>query len=258
MGASQTKVKKDIEELNSTDIGLSQETFNKVKNQCESSVSQSNVLNIIGSTVTKLKTSQTNVAKNMCVLQTAIETVKDADAQNQLMSKLTESVKQNAVAGIGYASTDEDTKIKRTNEFKASVSQKEVNEAITGCIMQQSQENVMNIIGSSVTDSDLSQLNNSIIDCISNYGGKSLMEAGAKSDTTSDTTSSSEATAKGMNPLGDLMALMAGPWGISSLIVCLIVSCIVVSLFMGGAGGAGGGGSGEIVYSSDMYEQGLS
>lgn len=241
MGASQTKVSKNIEELNATSIGLSQEDFNRVKNQCESSQTQQNVLNIIGSTVTKLKTNQTNIAKNMCVLQTAISTVKDADAQNKLLSKLQDSVSQNAVAGIGYASTDESTNIKKTNLFKTDVSQKTINDTITGCIMNQDQSNVMNIIGSAVTDSDLNQVNNLVMECISNSGVIGSSGTSAKSDTTTETKSESKAEAKGMNPLADLFAIMSSPGFIICAIVSLIVASVAASIyFQSQTGGAGG------------------
>ena len=83
MGAAESKTKQtqdisnetnikstsNVNVINSTDLGISNETYNKIDNQCKSTTSQSNVLNIIGSNVTKLTTSQKNIAQNICILK---------------------------------------------------------------------------------------------------------------------------------------------------------------------------------------------
>ena len=242
MGASQTKSKVDIKELNSTDINLSSETFNKVENTCKATSNQSNVLNIVGSTVTKLTTSQKNAAKNTCILQTAIATVNDTEAQNKLMSALKQGLEQNASAGIGLANAESNTSITKENKFTLKDSKKTVNEAIAGCVMQIDQSNVINIVGSTVTDSKFDQANDVMMECLSSYGVATENRAKASSDVVSTTTSEQSQTAKGYDPIASLSGLV-GAAMVPYIISCCIVCCILVSI---GAIFMMGGGSGSI------------
>jgi hypothetical protein len=105
-----------------------------------------------------------------------------------------------------------------------------------GCLNEQDQSNVINIVGSRVTDSTLTQANDAIIECVSNYGAKDIIQQRAVSDTTSQTDAKAKATAEGMNP----MALFL----LSSLPAIIIIVCIIISSVMGGGGGGGGTGAG--------------
>lgn len=234
MGASQTKSTVDIKELNETDMNLSSETYNKIKNTCEATSNQSNVLNIMGSNVTKLKASQKNAAKNTCLLQTAVSTVNDTESQNKLMSALKQGLEQNASAGIGLANAESDTSISKENRFTLNDSKKTVNEAIKGCIMAVDQSNVINIVGANVTDSTIDQANDVMMECLSSYGVVTENKAKTSSDTTSTTTSEQSQTAKGLNPFDIGM--------IPLIISCVICCCIILS----GAMFIMGGGSGSI------------
>ena len=64
MGASASTSVTKVKVLNDTDISLSNAVHNEIQNICNSTISQKNVLNIIGSNVTKLTTNQKNVGKN--------------------------------------------------------------------------------------------------------------------------------------------------------------------------------------------------
>jgi len=241
MGASQTKSKVDIKELNSTDINMSSETFNKVENTCKATSNQSNVLNIVGSTVTKLTTNQKNAAKNTCILQTAIATTNDTEAQNKLMTALKQGLEQNASAGIGLANAESNTSITKENKFTLKDSKKTVNEAIVGCVMQIDQENVINIVGSTVTDSKFDQANDVMMECLSSYGVATENKAKASSDVVSTTTSEQSQKAEGYDPIKSLGGLL-GAAMVPYIISCVIVCCILVSIggifMMGGGSGS--------------------
>jgi cell wall-associated NlpC family hydrolase len=246
MGGSKTKSKVDIKELNSTDINLSSETFNKVENTCKATSNQSNVVNIVGSTVTKLTTSQKNAAKNTCILQTAIQTVNDTDSQNKLMSALKQGLEQNASAGIGLANAESDTSITKENKFTLKDSKKTVNEAIAGCVMQIDQSNVINIVGSTVTDSKIDQANDVMMECLSSYGVATDNMAKASSDVVSTTTSEQSQKAAGYDPIKSLGGLLSGALTaamVPYIISCVICCCILVSI---GAIFMMGGGSGSV------------
>jgi hypothetical protein len=238
MGASKTKSTTNISELNSTDIGMNQETFNKVKNVCEAKSDQKNVVNIVGSNVTKLTTSQKNAAKNTCILQTAIATEKDASAKNELLSNISNKLQQSASAGIGLANAESDTNIKKENLFKFKADQKTVNDVVAGCISQIDQENVINIVGSNVTDSKLEQANDVVMDCVSSFGIVDKMAGGAENKTTSTTENVQEQSAKGMDPLAFLGG-MASLWSALPfiLICCVILSSVSSVMGMGASGG---------------------
>jgi hypothetical protein len=223
MGASSSSIKSNVELLNETTIGISQKTFNEIQNTCNSTTNQRNVLNIIGSTVTKLNTNQKNVGKNICILQTALNTVQDTSAQNAMMSSIKSAIEQNSTAGIGLAVSHADSNIKSTNKFSANVSNETINRAITGCINNLDQSNVINIIGSNVTDSSLSQANDSFMECLSNNGASTQQTAAVKSDSTQEADTTSKQVTKGWDPLASL-----GQMYIAGIIACVICCLAIV------------------------------
>lgn len=258
MGASQTKSDVSIKELNQTDVNITQETFNKIKNTCEQRTSQKNVLNIIGTKVRKLNTNQKNAAKNTCVLQTAIASTKGSQANNDLMSSIKAKLEQQASAGIGLANAESKTNIEKQNKFNFNSVQRDVNEVISGCIMAVDQENIMNIVGSDIEDSTLNQENDVLAECLSDAGAKVEQGAGAANKTSSTTEADTSQVAKGMNPIADFMAGLgalgaagsAGPIISSCCIFLCCISIIVVSLL----GGGGGGGMPQIPQMSELSE----
>ena len=245
MGGSVSKQSTTVDILNSTSIGLDQTTMNNIQNTCANNTNQKNVLNIIGSNVTKLSTNQKNIAKNICILQTAIETVKDADASNKMMSALKSAIDQSSTAGIGVAVNTSDTNVRQTNVFAANVSQTDINNAITGCINQLDQSNVMNIIGSNVTDSDFSQSNDSFTKCLSSYGVTSKQKATTASDQSAVAETSTTQTAKGMDPLASLASMFGAYTNLILGIIALIIVSSLGSSLMSSMGGMGGGGGGD-------------
>jgi hypothetical protein len=227
MGAGQSKAaaaSSNINVLNSTDIGISDETYNSSKNTCESTTNQKNVLNIIGSNVTKLKTSQKNAAKNTCILQTAIQDTKKNKAAEyaQMMESLKSKLAQGGSAAIGIAP---DTNVNQTNLFSFKANNRTVNEQISGCVMKVDQENVINIVGSNVTDSELSQENDSVMECLSAVGAVEKTPnpfAGQPKEKDSSSKSSSdnddEKSASESNPI------------VVVLLICLVSLCCILSI----------------------------
>lgn len=258
MGASQTKSNVNIKELNQTDLNLTQETFNEIKNTCESVSNQKNVLNIIGTKVKKLNTNQKNVAKNTCILQTAIQSTKGSKANNDVMSSIKAKLEQQASAGIGLANAESNVNIEKQNKYNFNSVQRDVNEVITGCIAAIDQENVINIVGSEIEDSTLNQDNDVLFDCLSTAGATAEQATASDSKTKSTTDTETTQVAKGMNPIADFMAGLgalgaagsAGPIISSCCIFLCCISIIVVSLL----GGGGGGGMPQIPQMSELSE----
>lgn len=236
MGASSSKSSMKVEELNESNLAVDNSTFNDIKNTCESSQKQSNVLNIIGSDVTKLNTQQTNLLKNMCMLKTAIEKNIENNTESKIASLLKTQVEANAVAGIGVAISETNTDIQKKNIVNTNIDNKTINKAMLGCLNEQDQSNVINIVGSRVTDSTLTQANDAIIECVSNYGAKDIIQNRAVNDTTSDTEGTGKSKSEGMSLMTSAL-LSLGP-------LLLIIVSIIISSVMGGMGGGGGGGAG--------------
>jgi len=234
MGASVSTANLKIEQLNSTDIGVSQKTFNEIINQCNSTTSQKNLLNIIGSTTTKLTTSQKNVDKNICILQTAINTVQDANATNTMMSAIKSALEQKSSAGLGIGLTNSNTDTSITNKFDANISNDVFNKAVTGCINDLDQTNVINIIGSNVTDSSLNQENDSFMSCLSNYGAETTQTGGGNSGISSSTDVVVRQTSEGYDFLGFFNTYL---YLILGLCLLCVVSCLGSSLISVSGGG---------------------
>ncbi|NBP15815.1 hypothetical protein EBU95_15735 [bacterium] len=244
MGASVSKNKVSVKELNETNLAVTSETFNRITNTCTSSQNQSNVLNIIGSDVTKLSTDQKNLAKNMCLLKAAIQVNKEQNTDAKIASLLKTQLEANAVAGIGVAVTDNDTNIEKTNRININMTDRQVNDIVMGCLNSQKQENVINIVGSRVTDSSLSQANEAIIECVSEAGAVTKTEQKGSGDTSSKTDSASAATSKGLDPAALFASLGAAWLAIPILCVLLSVSVSASSMMGGGMGGGPGGDAG--------------
>uniref|UniRef100_A0A6C0H6G9 Uncharacterized protein n=1 Tax=viral metagenome TaxID=1070528 RepID=A0A6C0H6G9_9ZZZZ len=240
MGASASKNQVSVKELNETNLAVTSETFNRIQNTCTSKQDQSNVLNIIGSDVTKLSTDQRNLAKNMCLLRAAIQVNKEQNTDAKIASLLKTQLEANAVAGIGAAITENDTNIEKTNRINTNITDRQVNDIMMGCLNSQKQENVINIVGSRVTDSSLTQANKAIIECVSDAGAVTQTSQTGTSATTSDTSSSSSATSKGFDPFAAYIA-------ISIVSVLLCVSSSASSMMGGGMGGGMDGGMGGVM-----------
>jgi hypothetical protein len=234
MGASSSTSVSNVKELNATSIGMSQKTFNEIQNTCNSNTAQHNVLNIIGSTITKLTTNQKNVGKNICVLQTALNTAQDSSAQAAMMASIKNALETSASAGIGIGIANSNQNTDITNKFDANISNETINKAITGCVNNLDQSNVINIIGSNVTGSDLTQTNDSFMSCLSDNGAKTTQSAGAAGTSSGAADVSGTTTSKGLDPTAILQAYSGMIFGCSLLCVVLLIVLSLISTSSGG------------------------
>ena len=264
---NETNVKStsNVDVINSTDLGINNETYNKISNQCKSSTNQSNVLNILGSTVTKLTTSQKNIAQNICILKTAIENVSKAEEKASMMNALQSALnassknaqeaqsKASASASIGLAplsfsqaeantnltatnktNVDQTSNQKISNFLKMNISQKTINEAITGCISDIDQSNVINIIGSNVSESNLTQGNDYMTKCLSDYGVTNTSTAAQDTSTSTTAASKGEVSTESQQKVASetssqaIASLLGGLGGDSMTYILLIICCLLM------------------------------
>jgi hypothetical protein len=64
--------------FNKNDYNLDQTTLNNISQQCDMSNKSSNLVQIMGSTVSNLDVSQQNTLKSICEMQNALKSTKDA------------------------------------------------------------------------------------------------------------------------------------------------------------------------------------
>jgi len=285
MGAAESKTKQvqdvsnetnikstsNVNVINSTDLGISNETYNSIDNQCKSTTNQSNVLNIIGSTVTKLTTSQKNIAQNICILKTAINNVSKAEEKSAMMNNLQAALnasaknaqesqsKASASAAIGFAplsfakgeseayltsknktNVDQTSNQNISNFLNMKLSQKTINETIMGCINDIDQSNVMNIIGSNVSESNLEQGNDYMTKCISENGVANTSTA--TQDTTTGTTAENTGVVSAVSDQKSkavtTSSAVADMFGGGSMIYIILIICCCLSILSSSAAAA--------------------
>jgi hypothetical protein len=285
MGAAESKTKQvqdisnetnikstsNVDVINSTDLGISNETYNKIDNQCKSTTNQSNVLNIIGTNATKLTTSQKNIAQNICILKTAINNVSKAEEKSAMMNNLQAALnasaknaqesqsKASASAAIGFAplsfakgeseayltsknktNVDQTSNQNISNFLNMKLSQKTINDTIMGCINDIDQSNVMNIIGSNVSESNLEQGNDYMTKCISEHGVANTSTG--TQDTTTGTTAENTGTVSAVSDQKSkavtTSSAVADMFGGGSMIYIILIICCCLSILSSSAAAA--------------------
>lgn len=144
----------NIEEIDLTSFGITRETSNQIRNQCEAKSNQKNVLNVIGSNVTKLTTSQKNAAKNICLLQVGLGITKDQEKETFTTNIINRMRSEFGLLGLSHS---DGSSLGITGE----TDNKTLREATVGCIQSLDQENVINTVGAYPN-----QIINPLADCI--------------------------------------------------------------------------------------------
>lgn len=224
----QSESKSTVEVINDNEFNIDQSTRENIKSDCMGTQSQSNVTQIIGSRVKNLTANQNNIAKNLCIMQTMINSTKDAGMQAQVMNKIMEKLE--AQGGPLGGKTDSNTKIH--NRLRANFDQSTVRNISKDCIMKQDQRNVIQLMGSDVEDSNVQQVNDAYAECMQNYGttDASKGEGSSKSGTDID----KDLKSTGMDLFGSLASF--GSFLIPVIICSLICASIVMASVLGGRG----------------------
>lgn len=238
MGQPQSIVNTQI--VNANEYNVDQSTQNKIQSNCMSNTVQSNILQIVGSNVKNLRTDQSNIAKNLCKLQTMINESKTSGTQNDVLNKLAQEIEsKGGLPGTGGTSRSV-TQV--YNRMKANVNQSTINNITKDCILNQDQRNVIQIFGSDVADANITQVNNRFVECLQGYEDVKQIDSNIANKAKAELDQSVRSSA--VDPLASFASLAAGslPIVISVVIsVCCLLS-IVLSMFGGGGGGGRGGG----------------
>lgn len=219
-----------VSKTNLEAIGVSQTVITNLEEKCDLTNKGSNILQIVGSRIKNLNTSQKNSLQAFCKLQAVLKNETNADITNKIMDQL----KSDAQVKGEMLTAGAKSNIKQNvlNQTLVNVNQTALNNTIQKCIGEQDMENIMQIVGSDVSDSNLSQVNDSIYSCI--LGSDAVQSALAKSDTESKT--EMDTKAKVESTQGSMFA-------ISGAVACcwFILLSVVLYFVYYSLGGQGGG-----------------
>lgn len=254
MGGGGSTAKSQTEVLNMAHYGVSQKSESTINSSCSSTAKQTNIVSIVGSRVKNLRTSQKNVAENMCKLQAMVDDQKNADLTQDTLTKISKDIE--AKGGLPGSGSSSESVTKVYNQMSANIEQSKINKITKDCISNMDQQNIIQIIGSSVSDSDLNQINDSFMECISSSSEVSNMGATAaqKTDTQEDT----KVKAKGMD-FNDLFGSVpsfaslaslgaAAPFVVSFVPFSVCLCCLICIIIISSMSGMGGGGGNTVVY----------
>jgi len=232
-------------------IGLDQNTINNINQQCSMASEGSNLVQIVGSSVNNLTVNQQNSLKGLCEMQQAITSSNDAHVVSDVLTKLSQAASSSAKAGLfGGASNSTSNNIQKAyTEMNTHLSQNQINNITSQCLLQQSLSNVVQIYGSSVSDSVIDQVGQNFLQCVNEVNATVQNSAVAEAGSTlvSDQTANSTATTgiDFMSSLASLSSLGAALFP-GLIIVGLVVLCICciscLSIFKKMSGGGGGAG----------------
>jgi hypothetical protein len=243
MGASVSTIQ-DSSTINNTNLDIDVSTFNQIQQSCKNIVDQKNEINITGSTINGLTTDQQNISNNLCILQTALDETKNTDIESQILNKISSDAQlKGGFPGMGTTSTSL-AKVMTVLNSKLDASTRNI--VVKDCILQQTQQNLINIKNSNVNGSQLSQVNNTIAKCISEHKNTSSFSTEIKE--ARDSTTDSTVQAQAGNPIQDIFSGLSnlisslgsliglGPTTIIISFVVIIVLSLIsssISIFLG-------------------------
>jgi hypothetical protein len=153
--------------INANQFNIDQSVRNRIASDCISNTKQNNMLQIVGSKVENLKVEQTNQVKNLCVLQTILENEKDTNTVNDVLSVVIKQLEEKG--GLPGTAGKSNTTTKVYDQMRMNLDQSQINDITKNCIMNIKQDNVIQIFGSNVKNSDLTQINKGYVECLQNH-----------------------------------------------------------------------------------------
>ena len=99
-GKQESRTYNEQSTFNTTDIGLDQETINNISQVCDLNNKNSNLVQIVGSTVNNLNVNQKNAVKVLCEMQQAIVQTQDSKAQTEILNKLSQAAEASSKGGF--------------------------------------------------------------------------------------------------------------------------------------------------------------
>lgn len=223
MGSGKSESSNSVTDITNQLTSISNEIKQSVNESCISNTNQSNTINIINSSVNNLTANQKNVAKNLCALQSAISNKVDVDSQNKVLAAVAATAKATGgslLGGDAKSSNNVDMQ-KNTSTY---INNKSVLEVVKQCINNISQENILNIIGSNVNNTQFNQANDQFSSC--------LQQSSVTADLTTKSLNSAESSiAATAESSGGSLSSMASSASLGALAMPLII-CVVICVIL--------------------------
>lgn len=181
MGDCNTPSSTDISHITNNETNINNSIKNLISQNCKMNSDQDNTINIVGSTVAKLTASQKNSLKGLCIMQSVL----DSTVSNEVQQKLLDAIKSNVETTGGFLGSpaSNNTVSKSLSDNKNNINNTKFNEVSKDCILNTKQRNLLNIIGSSVSDSTIDQVNESFMKCLSQHSDVTHVSSDMLADT---------------------------------------------------------------------------
>jgi hypothetical protein len=191
MGNSTSSSSSDILSVVNNSTELDNSIKNKINQDCNMTTLQSNVINIVGSTVKKLSATQNNSIQSMCVMQSILKSDTSTEVVNKLLDKIKSNVETSG-ALLGSPAVN-NTISKSFTENRSKIDNSKFNEVSKNCILDTSQTNLLNIIGSNVEDTETDQANAAFLECLASHSDDTMITNDMLNDTVNEKDNASKA-----------------------------------------------------------------
>lgn len=203
---------------NYVEQNISQTALNNILSTCGVSQTSSNIVKIDKvEKGCKVNVSQTNSAKNKCVLVSLLKAAAQSDAPIDVMNELS---KEMQTQGFG---TQTSTSTYVENTVKKYLSQLQINTIKNSCLVNQVTQNIIDI-GECADEVNVPQFNESFNDCLIN----SLLEAAEQNGMPVSVSSNlkEKVEAEGISLLGALFGSSS-----SYVIIILVIGALAFAFF---------------------------
>jgi hypothetical protein len=232
IGDCKTTTTNTVEDITTNLTQIDNSIKQSIDQSCSSTGSASNVMNIINSKLNSASINQKNVLKNVCSLQSSFSSNVSAEAQNKVAATIAQHAKSTGTL-IGGAPADSNNIQRSITDNKTFIDNSQVLNSVKRCVMNISAENIANIIGSDVSNSNFNQANDSFMQCLANDNVTANIAAEGK--TAKDTQTNQDAAAEG----GDFLKSISGIFSqnttsmVTSIIAFVLCSSIIaIALIM--------------------------
>jgi hypothetical protein len=171
----------DITNITSNNTEIDNSIRNRINQDCNVAISQSNTANIIGSKVKKLTVSQNNSVQSLCVMRSILKNNISTEVTNKLLDEIKNNV--STTGALLGAPAYNKTIMKNFTDNSTKINNSKFNDITKRCILGLSQDNILNIIGSEVEDSTIDQANKAFLECLSEHSDDTLVTFESLNDT---------------------------------------------------------------------------
>jgi hypothetical protein len=192
-----------------------------IDQSCLSTGNGSNVINIINSKLNNSSIAQKNVLKNVCALQSTFNSNLTAATKNTVAATIAQHAKTTGTL-FGGGPADSNNIQRSIDENKNFINNSQVLNSVKKCVMNINVENIANIIGSDVSNSNFNQANDAFMECMANDNVTSSVAAEGK--TAKETNSNQQGTSDG----GDIFKSISG--NTTSIIISIIAFVLCSSI----------------------------